>query len=167
MLLTNACGGVSGRFSPGDLMLVEDHVNLTGQIPLLGASHPVWEKRFPDLNGAYSPKYRALMAAAAERAGVKLSSGILAFMVGPPYETPAEIQALKSLGVDVVGMSTVPEVILARAALIDVVALSCVTNAAGGGGHISHEEVLACTSRVADTIRDLLQNFFRLIGADQ
>jgi len=150
VVLTNASGGVRDGLRGGDWMAVTDHLNLGGRNPLEGPNDPRLGPRFPDLSHAYDPGLRALLLRAADGAGVPLQEGVYAMMPGPSYETPAEIQMLRRLGADAVGMSTVPEVIAAVHMGARVACLSCITNAAAGlGGALSHAEVEA-TAREAE-----------------
>lgn len=142
VLLTNAAGGLNPSFRPGDLMAVEDHLNLTGVNPLRGPHRPEWGPRFPDMTQVYDPELTETLV----RLGAgSVRRGVYAFSVGPSYETPTEVRALRTLGGDAVGMSTVPEAIVAHACGMRVAALSCVTNPAAGLGAtpLRHEEVLA------------------------
>ncbi len=161
VVLTNAAGGVSERVSPGQLVLIEDHLNLSGQNPLAGPNDDRLGPRFPDLTDAYDPRLGALLAATAARLEIPLGRGIYACMAGPSYETPAEIRMLRTLGADLVGMSTVPEVIAARHMGVPVVAVSLVTNRAAGlaGKPLSHEEVAAVAAREGERLAALLAEF--------
>jgi purine-nucleoside phosphorylase len=167
LLLTNAAGGINRKFRAGDFMLVTDHINFMGANPLRGPARP-GVPRFVDLTGAYDARLAALMRQAGRRAGVKLRRGVYLAVSGPSYETPAEIRAFARLGADAVGMSTVPEVIVARQCGLRVAALSCITNlAAGVGRHpLTHEEVLAAGERVRTAAARLLKKFARLYGRD-
>jgi purine-nucleoside phosphorylase len=140
LIVTNAAGGVNPRFRAGDLMLIEDHLNFMGANPLVGVPGA-----FVDLTEAYSRRLRRVALAVAQRQRLTLRRGVYAAMLGPSYETPAEVRALRRLGADAVGMSTVPEVIAARQAGLEVLGLSCITNRAAGlaGKPLSHAEVLA------------------------
>lgn len=142
LILTNAAGSLLEHVPPGDLLLIEDHLNLSGTSPLFG--EPT-DARFVNLTDAYDPDLRATLAAAAQAEGIALASGVYAWLSGPQFETPAEIRMLKRLGADAVGMSTVPEVILARFLGLRVAAVSVVTNMAAGlsAEHISHEHTKA------------------------
>ncbi|HLP78262.1 MAG TPA: purine-nucleoside phosphorylase, partial [Candidatus Paceibacterota bacterium] len=143
LLLTNAAGGINRHFRAGDFMVLTDHINLMGTNPLRG---PCGEglKRFVDMTEVYDSGMRKLLERAGRNAGMKLRSGVYLAVSGPSYETPAEIRAFARLGADAVGMSTVPEAIVARQCGLRVAALSCITNLAAGrsGGKLSHEEVL-------------------------
>jgi len=145
VLLTNAAGGISANLRPGDLMLVRDHINTTGLSPLQGPVLPGWGPRFPDQSEVYDRALANLLRAAAHDIRQVVSDGVYAFTAGPAYETPAEIRAYGMMGADAVGMSTVPESVVAHAAGLRVAALSCITNMAAGisGPHLSHDEVLA------------------------
>lgn len=142
LLLTNAAGGLNPSFRPGDLVAVVDHLNLTGVNPLRGLHRPEWGPRFPDMTRVYDP---GLTDTLVRLGGDRVRRGVYAFSVGPSYETPTEVRALRALGGDVVGMSTVPEAVVAHACGMRVAALSCVTNLAAGLGAtpLRHEEVLA------------------------
>lgn len=154
LLITNAAGGVNPRFSPGDLMVIADHLNLTGHSPLVGPNEASWGPRFPDMSRAYAPSFQSLAHEAARRLGQQLQEGVYAGLLGPTYETPAEVRMLKTLGADAVGMSTVLEVIAAHHMGARVLGLSCITNKAAGLSEqtLSHDEV----KQVADAVRDQL-----------
>jgi len=145
IVLSNAAGGLNPAFGPGTLMLIEDHINLTGRTPLLGPNADELGPRFPDLTNAWSPRLRDRLRAAARAEGVELASGVYVGLLGPAYETPAEVRMLRGLGGDAVGMSTVLEAIAARWAGLELCGVSLVTNAGAGysGMPLSHEEVLA------------------------
>ena len=157
LFLSNAAGAIRSGFHPGELMLIADHLNLTGQSPLTG---PVVgkETRFPDLTDAYDPALRAIVRESAASLGIGLHEGVYAAMHGPAYETPAEIRMLERLGADAVGMSTVPEVIAARASGIRCVAVSCLTNYAAGvtRAPLDHDEVLEVTKTVQNDFQRLV-----------
>ena len=144
LLVTNASGGVKADFEPGDIMLINDHINLTGLSPLRGANVEVLGTRFPDMSTAYTPALRDLAKAASVRADVPLKEGVYMYFAGPQYETPAEIRAAALLGADAVGMSTVPEVVAARHAGLDILGFSLVCNKAAGlqKHELSEKEVL-------------------------
>lgn len=143
VLLTNAAGGISSASRPGDLVLIRDHLNLQGTNPLIGPNDPTLGPRFPDMSRVWDPELRALAQRAAQDEGSELREGVYAALTGPSYETPAEIQMLRSMGADLVGMSTVPEAIAARHMGARVLGISCVTNLAAGvsATDLSHEEV--------------------------
>ena len=160
VLLTNAAGGIRPEWKPGAWVLISDHLNWMGQNPLRG---PGGGERFVDLTTVYSPRLRELLRFAAKSEGLALQEGIYAAVSGPSYETPAEVRALSRLGADLVGMSTVPEAIVARQCGMEVAGLSCVTNpAAGLGAVISHDEVLSMGKRVSGEAGRLLSAFVRL-----
>lgn len=143
LIVTNAAGGINAQLHPGSLMLIKDHLNLTGHNCLRGPHDPALGPRFPDMSAAYDPALRDCAAAVAQRLGLNLSRGVYAGLLGPNYETPAEIRMLRSLGADAVGMSTVLEVIAAHHMGARVLGISCITNAAAGLSNtkLSHAEV--------------------------
>jgi len=132
LLVTNAAGGINTGYSIGDIMVINDHINLMGGNPLVGLHEPAFGERFFDMGTAYTPALRALAHACAEKRGMELREGVYIAVTGPSYETPAEIRAFRTLGADAVGMSTVPEVIAARHCGMDVLGLSLITNMAAG-----------------------------------
>jgi purine-nucleoside phosphorylase len=152
LVITNAAGGINLSYKPGDLVLISDHINLMGVNPLSGPE-------FLDMSEAYSSAYRAIASEAAARLGMTLKEGIYAGLPGPSYETPAEIRYLRTIGADLVGMSTVPEVIAANHLGIKVLGISCVTNMAAGilPQKLSHSEVMETGERVKDTLAALLR----------
>ena len=164
VVLTNAAGGVDPAFGPGTLMVIADHLNLTGRTPLLGPNADDIGPRFQDLTDAWSPRLRERLHEAGRAEGVELAEGIYAGLLGPQYETPAEVRMLRTLGADAVGMSTVLEAIAARWAGLEVCGVSLVTNAGAGstGVALSHEEVLAAGAeagpRLALVIRRLVRD---------
>ncbi len=159
VVLTNAAGGINTSYGQGALVAIRDHINLQGHNPLAGPNDERFGPRFPDMTDAYDPRLRRLAAEEATRAGIELFEGIYAAMLGPSYETPAEIRFLRTIGADLVGMSTVPEVIAARHMGIAVLAISCVTNMAAGisGEKINHDEVLETGQRVRGKFLALLR----------
>ena len=165
LFVSNAAGAIHRDFRPGDLMLISDHVNLMGRNPLIG---PVvdGDQRFPDMSDAYDPDLRALVRETALSNGIPLREGVYAGLLGPSYETPAEIRMLERIGADAVGMSTVPEVIVARAIGVRCFGISCLTNFAAGisSDSLSHEEVMETTERVGETFRSLVRAVLRRIG---
>jgi purine-nucleoside phosphorylase len=163
VLLTNAAGGLDPSFGPGTLMLVTDHVNLTGMNPLTGPNADSIGPRFPDLTDAWSPRLRSQLAAAAAAEQVEVAQGIYIGLTGPSYETPAEVRLYAGLGGHAIGMSTVLECIAARWAGLEVCGISLVTNAgAGYGGEpLSHEEVLAAGAEAAPRMIRLVRRFVR------
>lgn len=158
LIVTNASGGINESFHAGDLMLIRDHINFTFTNPLIGSNHPEWGVRFPDMSQAYDPAYRQLAYRVAEAHDVKLEEGVYVGFTGPTYETPAEIRMCRRLGADAVGMSTVPEVIVARHAGIRVLGISCITNMAAGilPQPLSHDEVM-------ETAEQAKPKFIRLV----
>jgi purine-nucleoside phosphorylase len=158
LVLTNAAGGVRFDLEPGDLVLVSDHLNLMGRSPLVGPAR-TGEVRFPDMGAPYDPEFRRLAVEVARERGVALAEGIYAGMLGPAYETAAEVRMLAGLGADVVGMSTVPEVLVARARGIRCVAFSVVTNKATGlaVGAVTHDEVVAVGRGAGERLAGVLE----------
>ncbi len=150
LFVSNAAGGIRRTFRPGDLMVIADHVNLAGRNPLFGPVE-IGDLRFPDMSEPYDADLRAALHRAGKRAGVALVEGIYGWALGPSYETPAEVRMFERLGLDAIGMSTVPEVITARAMGMRVAGMSCVTNLACGitSAPVDHEEVLAVTREAA------------------
>ncbi|NIK77520.1 purine-nucleoside phosphorylase [Paenibacillus castaneae] len=150
LVVTNAAGGINLQFDSGNLMLISDHINLTGKNPLIGPNDDSLGVRFPDMSEAYSKRLRAVARDIAEGQGFTLREGVYVGLLGPTYETPAEIRMLRTLGADAVGMSTVAEVIAARHAGIEVVGISCISNMAAGilDQPLSHIEVMETTERV-------------------
>lgn len=143
LIVTNAAGGIDASFRAGDLMLITDHLNLTGRTPLLGHNDERFGPRFPDMTDAYDPALRALAAKVGARQELVLREGVYAGMLGPAYETPAEVRMVQALGGHAVGMSTVPEVIAARHMGMKVLGISCITNVAAGLGDdvLDHDDV--------------------------
>ena len=167
VILTNAAGGVNPAYGPGTLMVIADHLNLTGRTPLLGANADELGPRFPDLTDVWSPRLRERLHAAAEAEGVPLEEGIYAGLLGPSYETPAEVRMLRTLGADSVGMSTVLEAVAARWVGLEVCGVSLVTNAGAGysGRPLAHEEVLAAGAEAGPRLARVLRRFIEGIGA--
>ena len=159
LILTNAAGGVNLSFVPGDLMVIDDHINLTGQSPLIGPNLEGWGQRFTDLSTAYDKEYRALAHQKAAELGFSLQSGVYTWMTGPTYETPAEIRMVRTLGGDAVGMSTVPEAMVARHMGMRVLGISCITNMAAGilDQPLSHEEVSETAGKVTEKFTALIE----------
>lgn len=158
LIVTNAAGGINEAFNAGDLMLIRDHLNFTFRTPLMGRNEDDWGPRFPDMSEPYDPSLRTLAHKVAEDQGIPLREGVYAGVVGPSYETPAEIRMLRIVGGDAVGMSTVPEVIVARHMGMRILGISCITNMAAGilDQPLSHEEVMATADRVRDTFLSLV-----------
>jgi purine-nucleoside phosphorylase len=167
-ILTNAAGGILRELTQGRLVLISDHINLQGANPLSGPNDERFGPRFPDMTSAYDKKFRAIAAAEAARAGTVMPEGVYAALAGPSYETPAEIRYLRAIGADLVGMSTVPEVIAARHSNIRVLGISCVTNAAAGviDGPLIHAEVLEVAERVKGQFIALLRAVIPKIAAE-
>jgi len=161
LAVTNAAGGVNPSFGPGDLVRITDHLNLSGQNPLVGENDEKIGPRFPDLSEAYDGRLGALLVESAAEVGVPLGRGVYACVLGPSYETPAEVRMLRALGADLVGMSTVPEVIAARHMGVPVCGISVVTNPAAGLSDrpLSHREVFETAERVRDRLGALLAAF--------
>lgn len=165
-VLTNAAGGVRRGLDAGTLMLISDHLNLTGRNPLVGVALP-GEERFPDMSEAYDAGFREAAREVAREMEIELEEGVYAAMLGPSYETPAEVRMLGRLGADAVGMSTVPEVIVARALGLRVLGISCITNLAAGLGSepLSHEEVMEVGAQVRDRLAGLVRGVLPRIAA--
>jgi len=159
LILTNASGGINVELSQGALMVISDHVNLMGDNPLRGPNDERFGPRFPDMSAVYAPDLQELAIEEARAIGTELRRGIYGALSGPNYETPAEIHLLRNLGADAVGMSTVPEAIVARHMGMEVLGISCITNMAAGISDepINHEEVMATGDRVRDTFAELLR----------
>jgi inosine/guanosine/xanthosine phosphorylase family protein len=167
LILTNASGGLTPQMVAGTLMIVEDHINFTSMNPLIGPNDDSIGVRFPDMTDAYDPGLRALMTDAAQGAGVAVTSGIYLWCLGPNFETPAEVRLFGRLGAHAVGMSTVPECLVARHCGMKVAALSLVTNlAAGIAQHpLTHEETLAEAAKAYAKVEQLLLAFFSRLEA--
>src|SRR5678816_155304 len=164
LVLTNAAGGINVQLTQGALMVISDHLNLMGVNPLRGPNDDRFGPRIPDMSTVYSAELQALVIDEAKAIGVEVRRGIYGALSGPSYETPAEIHLLRYLGADAVGMSTVPEAIVARHMGLEVLGISCITNMAAGISDvpINHEEVMATGDLVRETFADLLR---RVIGA--
>lgn len=158
VVLTNACGGVNLNFQPGDLMLISDHINFSGSNPLIGANLEQFGPRFPDMSDLYTASLRQAIREKAALAEIPLQEGVYAMYSGPNYETPAEIRMFRTLGADTVGMSTVPEALVAGHCGMQVVGVSCITNMAAGvlPVKLSHAEVTETANRVSKTFRKLI-----------
>jgi purine-nucleoside phosphorylase len=159
LILTNAAGGINTNFSSGALMVIDDHINLFGTNPLMGPNEDRFGPRFPDMTEVYSTRLRALADATAKDLKLPIEHGIYVAVHGPSYETPAEIGAFRALGADAVGMSTVPEAIIARHMGIEVLGISCISNMAAGvlPQPLNHEEVMETTRRVRFQFGALLE----------
>ncbi|MGC8794069.1 MAG: purine-nucleoside phosphorylase [Bryobacteraceae bacterium] len=167
LVLTNAAGGINPAFRRGLLVLISDHINLQGANPLVGPNDDSLGPRFPDMTEAYPERLRRVARETASELGIALAEGVYAAMLGPSYETPAEIRFLRTIGADLVGMSTVPEVIAARHMGIAVLAISCVTNMAAGlaPGPLSHREVLETGEMVRENLTRLLEALLPRLAA--
>lgn len=164
LIVTNAAGGVNEDFTPGDLMMITDHINLTGDNPLLGPNENSLGVRFVDMSEVYDKDYLKIIEDAADKQGLKLQSGVYAGFSGPTYETPAEVRMARTLGADAVGMSTVPEAIVAKHSELKVAGISCITNlAAGMQESLNHEEVVETTTRVREDFKQLVKEVINSI----
>ena len=159
LVLTNAAGGINTAFVPGALMVIDDHLNLMGANPLVGPNDDRFGPRFPDMSHVYSPRLRGIADEAARAARVALVHGTYAAVTGPSYETPAEIRYLRTIGADAVGMSTVPEAIVARQMGLEVLGLSCISNMAAGirPQPLDHADVVEMTRRARGAVASLLE----------
>jgi purine-nucleoside phosphorylase len=168
IILTNAAGGIKREFVQGTLVVIRDHINLQGVTPLTGPNDDRFGARFPDMTVAYDRRFREMTVGAGNRNGVGLYEGVYAALPGPSYETPAEIRYLRSIGADLVGMSTVPEVIAARHSGMRVLGISCVTNAAAGilDQPLDHKEVMETGERVREQFISLLKIVIPRIAAE-
>jgi purine-nucleoside phosphorylase len=167
LILTAASGGIRESLGPGDLVCLSDHLNLIGSNPLRGPNDDRLGVRFPDMTAVYSSRLRRMAQEEAKRLGITLKSGVYACLPGPSYETPAEIRMLRTLGADVVGMSTVPEAIVARHAGMEVLALALVSNMAAGvtGKPITHEEVLEAGRKATPLLGALIEAVVRRLSS--
>jgi len=163
LILTNASGGINVQLSQGTLMVISDHLNLMGDNPLLGPNEERFGPRFPDMSAVYAPDLQAFVVEEAKEIGADVRRGVYGALSGPSYETPAEIHLLRTLGADAVGMSTVPEAIVARHMGMEVLGISCITNMAAGisDAPIDHAEVISTGDRVRGTFTELLR---RVVG---
>ena len=159
LIVTNAAGGVNTAFNAGDLMVITDHINLMGTNPLIGANLEDFGTRFPDMSGGYDKEMIDIAIKAGEKQGLTLKQGVYCAMTGPSFETPAEIRMIRALGGDAVGMSTVPEVIVANHCGLKVLGISCITNLAAGvsAQPLNHSEVIGTTQRVKKKFIELLR----------
>ncbi|MFC0560752.1 purine-nucleoside phosphorylase [Halalkalibacter alkalisediminis] len=166
LIVTNAAGGVNTDLDPGDLMLITDHINNAGGNPLIGPNNTELGLRFPDLSTAYDVELQALAKRAAESLDIPLKEGVYVWNTGPSYETPAEVKMLRHLGGDAVGMSTVPEVIIARHAEIKVLGISCISNMAAGilDQPLTHHEVIETTEKAKDSFLLFMKEIISLYG---
>jgi xanthosine phosphorylase len=167
LFVTNAAGSLNAEVGPGSLMAISDHINMLGVNPLTGPNDDAIGPRFPSLRDAYDPELRAVLHETAQELGIPLAEGVYLATAGPSFETPAEIRAFRTLGADAVGMSTIPEVILARHAGLKVVAVSAITNLAEGmgGEALSHEQTLRYANQAAGDLTRLIIGFSEAFGA--
>lgn len=165
LLLTNAAGGVNLGFKPGDLMLISDHINYSGANPLIGPNLEAFGPRFPDMSDLYTASLRAAIKEKAARAGIGLREGVYAMYSGPNYETPAEIRMFRTMGADAVGMSTVPEALVAGHSGLQVVGISCITNMAAGvlPVKLNHAEVVETAAKVHDLFHKLVDLILTIV----
>jgi len=165
-IITNAAGGISDKLEPGCLVVLTDHINLQGTNPMIGPNEDRLGLRFFDMSTAYDPALREIAMREGLKLGIKMHEGVYLAVTGPSYETPAEIRAFRVLGADVVGMSTVPEVLAARHMNMNVLAISCVTNLAAGRGSkpLSHEEVLETGAMIRGQFMQLLERLVPLVN---
>lgn len=169
LILTNAAGGINLEYKQGALVVIKDHINLQGQNPLVGPNDERFGLRFPDMTQAYWKPYREMALEEAGKLRLTVYEGVYAGLLGPSFETPAEIRYLRTIGADLVGMSTIPEVIAARHMGLNVLAISCVTNMAAGilDQVLSHEEVLETTGRVRVEFSGLVREIIRRMAEDR
>lgn len=165
LIVTNAAGGINTGFVPGNLMIIKDHINFTGENPLKGANIEELGTRFPDMSEAYSKNLVNTVKKSAKDIGIDIKEGVYAWVTGPSYETPAEVRMLRMLGADAVGMSTVPEVITARHAGMNVLGISCITNMATGilDKPLAHQEVIETAARVEKDFITLIKRIIEKI----
>lgn len=165
LIVTNAAGGVNLDFQPGDLMLISDHINFSFSNPLIGQNQPDFGPRFPDVSNLYTRSLRQAIVQKAEQAGISLRQGVYMMFTGPNYETPAEIRMARIVGADAVGMSTVPEALVAAQCGMQVVGISCITNMAAGilDQPLNHQEVIETAAVVHDKFHRLLELILSLI----
>ncbi|MFC0470476.1 purine-nucleoside phosphorylase [Halalkalibacter kiskunsagensis] len=169
LIVTNAAGGVNTNLEPGDLMLITDHINNAGQNPLIGPNDTELGVRFPDMSTAYDGDLQSIAKRAAERLDIALKEGVYVWNSGPSYETPAEVRMLRQIGGDAVGMSTVPEVIIARHAEIKVLGISCISNMAAGilDQPLTHDEVIETTEKVKDNFLIFVKEILSLYDQEK
>ena len=166
LILTNAAGSLNTEFTPGSLMVISDHINLMGVNPLIGANDDRFGPRFPDLTSTYDPDLQSIVIEEAKAMNIDMRRGVYAALTGPSYETPAEIHMVRTLGADAVGMSTVPEAIVARHMDLRVIGISCITNLAAGVSDrpIDHSQVIATGERVRAQFTELLRRVIAKLG---
>jgi len=167
LIVTNAAGGLNHEFKPGDLMVITDHINLMGSNPLIGPNPDDLGPRFPDMSAAYNDDMRQIALDIAANLGIRISQGVYMGVTGPSYETPAEIHMYRMLGADAVGMSTIPEVIVAAHMEIPVLGISCITNMAAGMSpeKITHTDVLKITKKTEEQFHSLLKGIIKTVGS--
>lgn len=165
LIVTNSAGAIHTQLTGGSLMLIEDHINLMGDNPLINSPRGNGPMRFLDMTQAYSSRLREKMMQAATKQNIELKMGVYLAVKGPNYETPAEVKAFAWMGADAIGMSTVPEVLVARAVGLEVVGISCISNVAAGltSKKLSHDEVLATVSGIGDTFARLIEEFLGML----
>lgn len=163
LIVTNACGGANESFKPGDLMIIKDHINFSGTNPLIGRNLEEFGPRFPDMSQPYSRRFMELAMKSGEAEGIELVKGVYVMFTGPSYETPAEVRMARIMGGDAVGMSTVPEVIVANHSGMEVLGISCITNMAAGilDQPLDHKEVMETSLKVRDKFARLVRNIVR------
>lgn len=165
LIVTNAAGSINKSFKPGDLMIITDHINLSGNNPLIGKNLDTFGTRFPDMSEAYNKNLINVVKDVAFKTNISINEGVYVMMNGPSYETPAEIRMLRTLGGDAVGMSTVPEVIVANHSKIKVIGISCLTNMAAGilDQPLNHNEVIETSNKAHDNFISLMKNLIKEI----
>ena len=165
LIITNAAGAVSGEFAPGELMFITDHINFMGTNPLIGANDNTLGTRFPDMSEVYNEELIELAEDIAEKLGISYQKGVYVATTGPSYETPAEIMMFRKLGGNAVGMSTVPEAIVANYCGLKVLGISCLTNYAAGVADypLNHQEVIDTANRVKESFKELLSEFIKQV----
>lgn len=158
LIITNAAGGVNPSFNPSDLMVITDHINLMGQNPLIGENDDTMGVRFPDMSEVYSSEYIDLIKKTGKELGIDLQEGVYLALTGPSYETPAEVRMARTLGADAVGMSTVPEAMVAKWAGMNVIGISCICNSAAGVSTVglSHEDVINAANKAKNKFKSLV-----------
>lgn len=165
LVVTNAAGGVNPEFKPSDLMIITDHINFMGVNPLIGPNDNAMGERFPDMSAVYTPEYIKLAKEIAKKLGIRLEEGVYMALTGPSYETPAEVKMARTIGADAVGMSTVPEAIVASWAGMKVIGLSCICNSAAGVSTVglSHADVIQAAGIAKDKFKTLVKEIIREI----
>ncbi len=163
LIITNAAGGVNASFNPSDLMVITDHINFMGQNPLVGKNDDSMGTRFPDMSEVYTPEYVELVKKTGKEVGIDLQEGVYMALTGPSYETPSEVRMARTLGADAVGMSTVPEAMVASWAGMKVIGISCICNSAAGVSTVglSHEEVIKAANKAKDKFKILVKEVIK------